>query len=189
MTPHSKKIASILNTLFPNPTIPLQHQDAYTLLIAVLLSAQCTDARVNQVTPHLFTLADTPQKMVLLTPETIEAIIRSCGLAGTKSRAIWQLSRDLIDHHRGQVPKTFAALEKLPGVGHKTASVIRVQAFHLPAFPVDTHIHRCAHRWGLSSGHSVERTERDLKRLFPKKLWNKLHLQMIYFHSFDIFLL
>ena len=181
MTPHSKKIASILNTLFPNPTIPLQHQDAYTLLIAVLLSAQCTDARVNQVTPHLFTLADTPQKMVLLTPETIEAIIRSCGLAGTKSRAIWQLSRDLIDHHRGQVPKTFAALEKLPGVGHKTASVIRVQAFHLPAFPVDTHIHRCAHRWGLSSGHSVERTERDLKRLFPKKLWNKLHLQMIYF--------
>lgn len=177
----AKKIAAVLNHLFPHPQIPLQHENPYTLLIAVLLSAQCTDARVNQVTPKLFALADTPQKMILLDPKEIEEIIRPCGLAPTKSRAIWKLSQDLIKHHRGKVPKSFAALEKLPGVGHKTASVVMTQGFNLPAFPVDTHIHRCAHRWGLSSGKSVEQTERDLKRLFPKKTWKKLHLQIIYF--------
>ena len=166
---------------FPNPPIPLHHKDPYTLLIAVLLSAQCTDARVNQVTPQLFALADTPQKMVQLTTREIEAIIRPCGLSPTKARAIWQLSQDLLDHHKGRVPNTFEALEELPGVGHKTASVVMIHAFHTPAFPVDTHIHRCAERWGLSSGKSVEQTERDLKRLFPQKLWEKLHLQIIYF--------
>jgi len=177
----AKKIAAILNHLFPNPKIPLLHKDPYTLLIAVVLSAQCTDARVNLTTPKLFALADTPQKMVLLDPKAIEEVIRSCGLALRKSRAIWNLSQDLIDLHKGRVPKTFAALEKLPGVGHKTASVVMTQAFALPAFPVDTHIHRCAHRWGLSSGKSVVHTERDLKRLFPRKIWRKIHLQIIYF--------
>ncbi len=177
----AKKIAAILEQLFPDPAIPLLHKDPYTLLIAVLLSAQCTDVRVNQITPRLFALADTPQKMVLLDPKEIEVIIRPCGLAMTKSKAIWQLSRDLIDHHRGQVPKTFASLEKLPGVGHKTASVVMIQAFERAAFPVDTHIHRCAHRWGLSSGKSVKQTEHDLKKIFPKRLWRKIHLQIIYF--------
>jgi endonuclease-3 len=174
-------IAHILNELFPNPSIPLQHKDSYTLLIAVLLSAQCTDARVNQVTPHLFALADSPEKMVLLTPQQIEEIIRPCGLAPTKSKAIRQLSADLLAHHNGAVPSSFEELEKLPGVGHKTASVVMSQAFHQPAFPVDTHIHRCAHRWNLSQGKSVEQTEADLKRLFPKETWNRLHLQIIYF--------
>lgn len=174
-------ISAILEQLFPNPSIPLIHKDPYTLLIAVLLSAQCTDAKVNQITPQLFKLADTPEKMVLLTVKEIEEVIRPCGLARTKSKAIWQLSRDLIDKHQAQVPKTFAALEELPGVGHKTASVVMIQAFHLPAFPVDTHIHRCAHRWGLSSGKTVEQTEKDLKRLFPKSKWQKIHLQIIYF--------
>lgn len=172
---------AILDKLFPDPKIPLLHKDPYTLLIAVLLSAQCTDVRVNQITPQLFALADTPEKMVLLSPKEIEAIIRPCGLAPTKSKAIWQLSHDLIAKHRGKVPKTFSALEKLPGVGHKTASVVMIQAFHLPAFPVDTHIHRCAHRWGLSSGTTVKQTEKDLKRLFPKNKWGKIHLQIIYF--------
>lgn len=174
-------IAKILEKTFPDPQIPLQHKDPYTLLIAVLLSAQCTDLRVNQVTPKLFALADTPEKMAALTPKQIEEIIRPCGLFSMKSKAIWQLSRDLLEHHHGQVPKTLEALEELPGVGHKTASVVMVQAFGKPAFPVDTHIHRCAERWGLSSGKNVVQTERDLKRLFPKSKWNKLHLQIIYF--------
>lgn len=177
----AQKIASILNELFPHPDIPLKHKDPYTLLIAVLLSAQCTDARVNTVTPKLFAEADTPQAMVQLTPTLIEGIIRPCGLAPTKARAIWKLSQDLIDHHRGKVPDTFEALEKLPGVGHKTASVVMAQAFHKPAFPVDTHIHRCAHRWGLTKGKTVEATEKSLKKLFKKDLWIALHLQIIYY--------
>jgi len=176
-----KTICAILDKEFPHPPIPLDHKDPYTLLIAVLLSAQCTDVRVNQITPQLFALADTPEKMVQLTIPEIQAIIRPCGLSPFKAKAIWQLSHDLLQHHKRRVPKTFDALEKLPGVGHKTASVVMTQAFHLPAFPVDTHIHRCAHRWGLSSGKSVKETERDLKKLFPKHLWNKLHLQIIHF--------
>ena len=177
----AQTVAALLNEHFPHPEIPLKHKDAYTLLIAVLLSAQCTDARVNTVTPQLFAKADTPQHMIQLTPKEIEEIIRPCGLAPTKSRAIWNLSKDLIEHHKGKVPKTFEALEKLPGVGHKTASVVMAQAFHEPAFPVDTHIHRCAHRWHLSNGKTVVQTEKDLKRLFPKDEWIKLHLQIIYF--------
>lgn len=177
----AERILAILEELFPDPKIPLLHKDSYTLLIAVLLSAQCTDAKVNQITPQLFALADTPEKMVLLTPQEIEAIIRPCGLAPTKSKAIWHLSKDLIDKHQSQVPNTLTQLEELPGVGHKTASVVMIQAFNLPAFPVDTHIHRCAHRWGLSSGKSVEQTEKDLKRIFPKSKWQKVHLQIIYF--------
>lgn len=175
------QIASILETYFPHPQIPLQHRDPYTLLIAVLLSAQCTDERVNQVTPKLFALASTPQEMTQLTVGEIAEIIRPCGLVTAKSRAIRQLSQDLIEHHRGKVPKTFEALEELPGVGHKTASVVMAQAFHQPAFPVDTHIHRCAHRWGLSNGKNVVQTERDLKRLFPKSQWIKIHLQIVLF--------
>lgn len=174
-------VSFTLEKLFPNPEIPLEHKDEYTLLIAVLLSAQCTDARVNKITPKLFAKADTPQKMILLTPEEIEEIIRPCGLSKAKSRAIWNLSRNLIEHHKGKVPATLESLENLPGVGHKTASVVMVQAFQKPAFPVDTHIHRCAHRWGLSSGKTVVQTERDLKKLFPKDQWIKLHLQIIYF--------
>lgn len=177
----AKKISSILEELFPNPEIPLSHTSPYTLLIAVLLSAQCTDARVNLVTPVLFSQADTPEEMILLSPEEIEEIIRPCGLAPTKSKAIWKLSLDLIENHKSQVPKTLEELEKLPGVGHKTASVVLIQAFGKPAFPVDTHIHRLAHRWGLSSGRSVQQTEKDLKNLFPKKMWNKIHLQIIYY--------
>lgn len=177
----ARKIASILDEFFPNPEIPLHHKDAYTLLVAVLLSAQCTDARVNLITPKLFAKADTPQKMVKLTPKEIEEIIRSCGLGQTKARAIWKLSQQILEEHQGKVPNTFGELESLPGVGHKTASVVMVQAFHLPAFPVDTHIHRCAHRWNLSKGKTVKDTERDLKRLFPKSKWIKLHLQVIYF--------
>ena len=175
----AKKIIPILNQLFPNPEIPLLHKDPYTLLIAVLLSAQCTDARVNLVTPQLFALANTPQRMIKLTILEIEEIIRPCGLAPTKSRAIWNLSKDLIEKHNGSVPNSFEALENLPGVGHKTASVVMAQAFHTPAFPVDTHIHRCAKKWGLSSGKNVIQTEKDLKKIFPKELWIKLHLQII----------
>jgi endonuclease-3 len=159
----------------------LHYRDPYTLLIAVLLSARCTDERVNQVTPKLFALASTPRQMARLTPKTVEAVIRSCGLAPAKSRAIVQLSKDLVAHHSGKVPHTFEELEELPGVGHKTASVVLAHAFNIPAFPVDTHIHRCARRWGLSSGKSVEQTEKDLKRLYPKKSWIKLHLQMTLF--------
>lgn len=177
----AKQIADILEELYPHPEIPLIHKDPYTLLIAVLLSAQCTDARVNIVTPKLFARADTPQKMIQLTPKEIEEIVRPCGLAPTKSRAIWNLSKQIIEEHHGKVPNTFEDLETLPGVGHKTASVVMAQAFHEPAFPVDTHIHRCAQRWGLSKAKTVKVTERDLKRLFPKSKWIKLHLQIIYF--------
>ncbi len=176
-----EKITKILNHHFPHPAIPLEHRDPYTLLIAVLLSAQCTDLRVNQVTPHLFAKAHTPQEMVKLTIEEIQSIIRTCGLSNTKAKAIWNLSKIIIEKYKGKVPKTFAGLESLPGVGHKTASVVMSQAFKQPAFPVDTHIHRCAKRWNLSDGKSVEKTEADLKRLFPKSQWNKLHLQIIYF--------
>lgn len=174
-------IASILQQLFPHPTIPLLHRDPYTLLIAVLLSAQSTDARVNRVTPLLFAKASTPRAMVQLSVEEIKEIIRPCGLFNTKAKAIWNLSKILLEKHHGRVPANFAALEKLPGVGHKTASVVMTQAFHKSAFPVDTHIHRCGKRWGLSDGTSVEKTEADLKRLFPKAKWHVLHLQIIYF--------
>jgi len=174
-------IQDTLQKLYPNPPIPLDHRDPYTLLIAVLLSAQCTDARVNLITPALFKRANTPQKMAKVPVEEIEEIIRTCGLAPRKAKAIRDLSQILVDEHKGEVPQTFEELEALPGVGHKTASVVLSQAFHQPAFPVDTHIHRAAKRWGLSNGKSVEQTEKDLKRIFPKESWNKLHLQIIYF--------
>jgi endonuclease III len=176
-----EKICRILQELYPNPPIPLKHQDPYTLLIAVLLSAQCTDARVNTITPILFAKAHTPKEMAALPVSVIENTIRPCGLAPRKAKAISELSKILIEQYEGQVPCSFEELEALPGVGHKTASVVMSQAFHEPAFPVDTHIHRCAKRWGLSSGKSVKQTEIDLKKLFPKKLWNRLHLQIIYF--------
>lgn len=177
----AKQIQCILDEYFPHPSIPLKHRDDYTLLIAVLLSAQSTDARVNLITPHLFARAATPQKMITLSIPEIAEIIRPCGLSNTKAKSIWHLSQLLLEKHHGKVPDSFEALEKLPGVGHKTASVVMSQAFHHPAFPVDTHIHRCAKRWGLSSGKNVIQTEKDLKRLFPKDSWNKLHLQIIYF--------
>lgn len=177
----AERIQAILDRLYPEVPIPLAHEDAFTLLIAVLLSAQCTDARVNLVTPHLFARARTPAAMARLSEAQILSIIRSCGLAPAKAKAIRALSRLLIEQHGGAVPSTFAALEALPGVGHKTASVVMSQAFGHPAFPVDTHIHRLATRWGLSNGKSVVQTERDLKRLFPREAWNKLHLQIIYF--------
>lgn len=177
----AKKIQHILAELYPAPPIPLKHQDPYTLLIAVLLSAQCTDARVNLVTPALFAKASTPEAMVQLSVAEIQSLVRSCGLAPRKAKAIWELSQILIDKHDGKVPESFEALEELPGVGHKTASVVMTQAFHQPAFPVDTHIHRCAERWKLSSGKNVKQTEKDLKALFPKKEWNRLHLRIIYF--------
>lgn len=177
----ARKITEILQKLFPTPPIPLTHNDPYTLLIAVLLSAQCTDERVNKVTPALFAKASTPQQMIKLSPEEIETYIRTCGLAPRKSQAIWELSHILIDKHGAEVPQSFEDLEALPGVGHKTASVVMAQAFGIPAFPVDTHIHRCAERWGLSNGRSVIQTERDLKKIFPKKKWIELHLQIIYF--------
>jgi len=170
-----------LASLYPDPPIPLQHRDAFSLLIAVLLSAQCTDERVNRITPLLFARADTPAAMAELPVATIEAIVRPCGLAPQKARAIAGLSRILMERYSGQVPADMAALEKLPGVGHKTASVVMAQAFGVPAFPVDTHIHRLAQRWGLTSGKSVVQTERDLKRLFPRSRWNALHLQIIYY--------
>ncbi len=174
-------ISQVLTTLYPNPPIPLDHFDHYSLLIAVLLSAQCTDERVNKVTPHLFKLAKTPYEMVKLTVLDIENVIRPCGLSPRKSKAIYDLSKILIEKHNGNVPNTFLDLESLPGVGHKTASVVMSQAFKVPAFPVDTHIHRLAQRWGLTSGKNVEETENDLKRIFKKEDWNKLHLQIIYF--------
>lgn len=176
-----RQIEQILDDAFPHPEIPLDHKDPFTLLIAVLLSAQCTDARVNLTTPKLFAKADTASKMILLSPKEIEEIIRPCGLAPTKSRAIWSLSKKILEEHNGRVPNTFKDLEDLPGVGHKTASVVMAHAFGEPAFPVDTHIHRCAHRWHLTEGKTVKDTERDLKRLFPKSKWIKLHLQIIYF--------
>lgn len=177
----AKKIQGILNRFYPDPVIPLQHDSPFTLLIAVLLSAQCTDARVNLITPHLFALANTPEVMAKIPLEQIESIIRPCGLSKRKASAIQKLSQQLLDLHGGAVPASFDALEALPGVGHKTASVVMAQAFQEPAFPIDTHIHRCAKRWGLSSGKNVIQTERDLKALFPKKSWIKLHLQIIYF--------
>ncbi len=174
-------IVKYLEALYPETPIPLHHHDTYTLLIAVLLSAQCTDARVNQVTPQLFKLAATPQDMVQQSVAAIREIIRPCGLSPRKSQAIWDLSRILLDQHHGEVPQTYAELEALPGVGHKTAAVVMSQAFGHPAFPVDTHIHRLAQRWGLTRGKNVAMTEADCKKLFPKERWNKLHLQIIYY--------
>ena len=174
-------IASRLETLYPNVPIPLDHSSHYTLLIAVLLSAQCTDERVNKVTPELFKKADTPSKMIKLSKEDIYLIIRPCGLAPKKSSAIYELSKTLIEKHNSQVPENFEDLEKLPGVGHKTASVVMSQGFGHPAFPVDTHIHRLAQRWGLSKGKNVQQTEKDLKKVFPKDKWNRLHLQIIFY--------
>ena len=170
-----------LAELYPATPVPLQHEDAYTLLVAVLLSAQCTDRRVNEVTPRLWAVADNPEAMGRVPAAKIEAIIRPCGLAAQKARAIAGLSRLLVERHGGQVPRSFAELEALPGVGHKTASVVMAQAFGEPAFPVDTHIHRLAQRWRLTDGRSVEQTERDLKRLFPWEHWNKLHLRIIFY--------
>jgi endonuclease-3 len=178
---NGEKIRKILNELYPAPSIPLKHKDSYTLLIAVLLSAQCTDARVNTITPLLFQLADTPEKMARLPINVIEEMIRPCGLAPRKAKAISELSHIILEKYQGKVPCSFEELEELPGVGHKTASVVMSQAFNQAAFPVDTHIHRCAKRWGLSSGKSVEQTEIDLKKIFAKKDWNRLHLQIIYF--------
>ena len=170
-----------LEELYPETPIPLDHKDAYTLLVAVLLSAQCTDVRVNQVTPALFALADNPRDMMRVPVEKIREVIRPCGLSPRKSVAISELSKILVEQHGGEVPQDFAALEALPGVGHKTASVVMAQAFGVPAFPVDTHIHRLAKRWKLSAAKNVEQTERDLKKLFPRESWNKLHLQIIFY--------
>jgi len=170
-----------LEELYPKTPIPLDHKDAYTLLVAVLLSAQCTDVRVNQVTPALFKLADNPRDMMKVPVDAIREIIRPCGLSPRKSAAISELSKILVEKHGGEVPDNFEDLEALPGVGHKTASVVMAQAFGVPAFPVDTHIHRLAKRWKLSSGKNVEQTERDLKKVFPREKWNKLHLQIIFY--------
>lgn len=174
-------ILSRLQELYPQPPIPLDHKDPYTLLVAVLLSAQCTDERVNQVTPALFALADNPHDMAQRSVDEIRAIIRPCGLSPQKSKAIKRLSEILVEQYDGEVPADIDALETLPGVGHKTASVVMSQAFGVPAFPVDTHIHRLAQRWGLTKGKSVTQTERDLKALFPREHWNALHLQIIYY--------
>ena len=174
-------VISKLEALYGEPNIPLDHKDPYTLLIAVLLSAQCTDKRVNQVTPHLFDLADNPRNMASQNVEKIRDIIKPCGLSPSKSKAILHLSKMLVNSYNSEVPQTFEALESLPGVGHKTASVVMAQAFHIPTFPVDTHIHRLMYRWGLSNGKNVVQTEKDCKYYFPRKSWNKLHLQIIYF--------
>ena len=174
-------IADILEELYPETPVPLDPLDNYTLLVAVLLSAQCTDKRVNEVTPFLFAEADNPYDMAKMDVDAIRQIIRPCGLSPRKSKAISELSNILIDKYDGQVPESFEALEELPGVGHKTASVVMSQGFGHPAFPVDTHIHRLAYRWKLSTGKNVEKTEKDLKRLFPKEKWNKLHLQIIFY--------
>lgn len=170
-----------LERLYPETPIPLDHSDAFTLLIAVLLSAQCTDARVNTITPHLFKQANNPFDMIKLSIEEIREIIKPCGLSPAKSKAIFNLSHILINEHNGEVPASFEALEALPGVGHKTASVVMSQAFGVPAFPVDTHIQRLMTRWKLTNGKSVEQTERDAKKLFPEESWNKLHLQIIFY--------
>ena len=174
-------IQKTLENLYPDTPIPLNHQNHFELLIAVLLSAQCTDERVNKVTPQLFSKANNPKEMSKLKIETIYKIIRPCGLAPQKSKAISKLSKILINEYEGDIPKSFLELEKLPGVGHKTASVVMSQGFGYPAFPVDTHIHRLAQRWGLTNGKNVSQTEKDLKRLFPKCSWNKLHLQIIFY--------
>jgi len=172
-------IGKRLDELYPEVDVPLKHNDAYMLLVAVILSAQCTDKRVNEVTPALFTKAGTPEKMVKFGREKILKLIATCGLANTKSKSIFEMSKMLVAEHGGKVPDSFQYLEKLPGVGHKTASVIMAQAFGVPAFPVDTHIHRLAQRWKLTNGKNVEQTETDLKKLFPPERWNKLHIQMI----------
>ena len=177
----AERIQLVLDQLYPAPPIPLSHGDAFTLLVAVVLSAQCTDARVNAVTPALFARAATPDTMAKLSEKQILGFIQSCGLAPAKSKALRGLSQQIMEKHGGRVPSTFEELEALPGVGHKTASVVMSQAFGHPAFPVDTHIHRLAARWGLSSGKNVVQTERDLKKAFAPATWNKLHLQIIYF--------
>ncbi|MFT4615659.1 MAG: endonuclease-3 [Bacteroidia bacterium] len=177
----ARYILDRLQDLYPETPCPLDHKDPFTLLVAVLLSAQCTDERVNLVTPALFKLADNPVDMAALTAEQIRAIIRPCGLSPQKSKAIQRLSEILLEEHTGAVPVDMDALERLPGVGHKTASVVMSQAFGVPAFPVDTHIHRLAQRWGLTNGKNVIQTERDLKKLFPKDHWNRLHLQIIFY--------
>ncbi len=174
-------ISEELQRLYPDPPIPLDHSDHYTLLVAVLLSAQCTDERVNKVTPDLWKLAKTPESMAKKSQAQIQEIIRPCGLSPRKSKAIKELSQILVNEYGGKVPEDIEALEKLPGVGHKTASVVMSQGFGVPAFPVDTHIHRLAQRWGLTSGKNVSQTEHDLKRLFPEEKWNDLHLQIIYY--------
>ena len=175
------QIAKILDNLYPTTPIPLEHTDPYTLLVAVVLSAQCTDARVNKITPILFERASNVHEMAITPVDEIQSIIKPCGLSPSKSKAISNLSKIIIDEHGGAVPESFEELESLPGVGHKTASVVMSQAFGHPAFPVDTHIHRLAYRWGLSTGKNVEQTEKDLKRLYPDSIWNKLHLQIIFF--------
>jgi endonuclease-3 len=176
-----QNIIDILEKEFPETPIPLDHTNDFTLLVAVLLSAQCTDKRVNLITPALFKKADNPYDMVKISVEEIREIIKPCGLSPRKSKAIFNLSEILIDKHNGIVPASFELLEELPGVGHKTASVVMAQAFGIPAFPVDTHIHRLLYRWGLTNGKNVDQTEKDGKRLFPKEIWNKLHLQIIFF--------
>ncbi|WP_306644128.1 endonuclease III [Sanyastnella coralliicola] len=170
-----------LEKLYPETPIPLDHKDPYTLLVAVLLSAQCTDERVNLITPNLFERADNPKDMLNLTVEEIREIIKPCGLSPAKSKAIYGLSEIIMNKHNGEVPQSFEELEELPGVGHKTASVVMSQAFGVPAFPVDTHIHRLMYRWGLTTGKNVDQTEKDAKRLFPKEKWNSLHLQIIFY--------
>ncbi|MBL6627179.1 MAG: endonuclease III [Cryomorphaceae bacterium] len=170
-----------LEALYPETPIPLDHSDPFTLLVAVVLSAQCTDARVNTVTPALFAKAQTPQAMAALSVEEIAEIIRPCGLTPMKSKGIYQFSKMILELHDGEVPQSFEALEAMPAVGHKTASVVMSQAFGVPAFPVDTHIHRLMYRWGLTNGKSVEQTEKDAKALFPRESWNKLHLQIIFY--------
>lgn len=177
----AKKIGAILDQLYPAPPIPLEHRDPFTLLVAVLLSAQTTDAQVNKVTPALFERASTPQRMARLSVEEILACIRACGLAPTKAKNVRKLAETLVAEHGGKVPRDIEALERLPGVGHKTASVVMAQAFGEPAFPVDTHIHRLAARWGLSKAKNVVQTERDLKKVFPREEWTRRHLQIIYF--------
>ena len=183
-TSKKKRAAYILEQLdgyYETTPIPLDHTDPYTLLIAVLLSAQCTDERVNTITPALFEMANTPAKMMACSVDSIKSIIRPCGLSPRKSKAIWELSKMIVENHNGIVPATFEELEAFPGVGHKTASVVMSQAFNIPAFAVDTHIHRLAQNWKLTNGKSVEQTEKDLKRLFPEETWNKLHLQIIFY--------
>lgn len=177
----ARKIGAILDRLYPQPPVPLGHRDPFTLLVAVVLSAQTTDAQVNRVTPALFRRAATPQQLAALPEPEILKLIRSCGLSPSKARNLKRLAQMLIEEHEGQVPRDIEALERLPGVGHKTASVVMVQAFGEPAFPVDTHIHRLAWRWGLSKGKSVAQTEGDLKKLLPREEWGKRHLQIIYF--------
>ena len=177
----AERVRKILDEIYPEPGVPLDHTDPFSLLVSVVLSAQCTDVKVNQVTPALFERAPTPEAMARLTPAEVMKIIQTLGLAPQKSKALVGLSKLLVEQHAGRVPQSFEDLEALPGVGHKTASVVIAQAFGRPAFPVDTHIHLLAARWGLSKGKNVEQTERDLKRLFPEESWNKLHLQIIYF--------